>query len=407
MIEISNLRKYSVEGGLVRLEADINFTGMKSPYKTKTIYFEIDAKHADMLADDTYDAFVLVPLYVAMYHKQDLHIHGNVSKKFFKNINWYVQKIMCDFSEALSPVKFTVDGFTQPKPKGNLIGTGISCGVDCLSTIYDHYIDEDDPDYRINALFLFSHEPRSHLKDPSGGNVYQNLLKFTEKAAEDLGLPHYTLDTNLSVFTYPIMKKLRVSMSYIAMYSSILSLSNAICLYYVSSGRTYEEVKKFPTRRDFEGFCESYFVPLIQNEQIELKVDGCQYRRVDKMKKIADWDIAQKYLNVCTSWKPNHRDASNCGVCSKCLRTLLPLEILGKLKNFSDVFNIEKYRKISRKYKVRCLQNYGKNPFESENVDFARENNFPMPTLPAPAAKKSVAPAVSVAEKSVVSLKKE
>ena len=392
MIEISNLRKYVVKG-MVRLEADVTFTEMKSPYKASKMYFEIDAEHADMLADDTYDAFVLVPLFMAMYYKQDLHIHGNISKKFYQNIKWYIPKILCDFLDVLSPVKFTVDGFTTPKPKGNIIGTGISCGVDCLSTIYDHFVLEDDPDYRINALFLFSHEPRSHLKDPAGGNVFQNLLKFAEKASTDIGLPLYDLNTNLFVFTFPIMKKLSVSMSYIAMYSSILSLSNSISRYYVSSGRSYEEVKNFPTRKDFEGFCESYFVPLLQTEQIELKVDGCQYRRVDKIKKIANWDIAKKYLNVCVSSKPEHRHASNCGLCKKCLRTLLPLEILGKLENFSEVFNIEKYRKIARKYKIRCLRHYGKEPFETENVDFARENNFPMPTLPAPVAEN---PAVSL-----------
>lgn len=82
-------------------------------------------------------------------------------------------------------------------------------------------------------------------------------------------------------------------------------------------------------------------------------------------------------MNVCISRKS---DASNCGVCKKCLRTLLPLEILGKLDKFSRVFNIEQYRKNSFNYKVRCLQNYGEDPFETENVDFAREHNFPMPT---------------------------
>ena len=363
-----------------------------------------------MLADDTYDAFVLVPLFVAMYHKQDLHICGNISKKLYQNIKWYIPKILCDFSPALSPVNFTVDGFNPPKPKGTLIGASISCGVDCLSTIYDHFVNETDPDYRINALFLFSHEPRSHLKDSLGGNVYLNLRRRTEKAAEELACPVYSLNTNLSKFTYPIMKALgNISMSYIAMYSSILSLSNAIFRYYVSSGRSYEEVKNFPTHKDFEGFCESYFISLIQTEWIELKVDGCQYRRVDKVRRIADWDIAKKYLNVCVSWKPEHRDASNCGHCPKCLRTLLPLEILGKLDDYSKLFNMEQYKKISYKYKLRCLQNYGKEPFETENVDFARENNFPMPTLPKPVVKKSAVKksVVPVAKNTAASLDKK
>ena len=58
----------------------------------------------------------------------------------------------------------------------------------------------------------------------------------------------------------------------------------------------------------------------------------------------------------------------------------MPLEILGKLDDFAAVFDVEQYREISLNYKIRCLQNYGKDPFETENVDFAREHNFPMPT---------------------------
>ncbi len=145
MIEIANLRKYA-RGEVVRLEADIIFTDMVSPYPEKTIYFEIDKEHGDMLADDSYDAFVLVPLFIAMFHKQDLHIRGNISKKLYQNVIWYVRKIFCDYSPDLSNVNFTVDGFTEPtKEHGKIIGTGISCGVDSLSTIYDHFVKETDP----------------------------------------------------------------------------------------------------------------------------------------------------------------------------------------------------------------------------------------------------------------------
>ena len=57
----------------------------------------------------------------------------------------------------------------------------------------------------------------------------------------------------------------------------------------------------------------------------------------------------------------------------------MPLEILGKLDDYANVFDIEQYRKDAMDFKVHCLKNYGENPFETENVDFARENNFPMP----------------------------
>ena len=116
MIEISNLRKYSKEG-FTRLEANIDFTGFDaSRYTEKTIFFSISEENGDMLADDSYDAFVLVPLYLAMYHKTDLRIHGNISKKLYNNINWYIQRIFCNFSDDLAPTNVIVDGFTNTPP---------------------------------------------------------------------------------------------------------------------------------------------------------------------------------------------------------------------------------------------------------------------------------------------------
>ena len=388
MIEISNLRKYTHKG-LTRLEADINFTDVESPYAEKTIYFEVDATYGDMLADDTYDAFVLVPLYLAMYHKQDLHICGNISKKLYQNIKWYIPKIFCDFSDALSPVKFIVDGFSPPKPKGNLIGAGISCGADSLSTIYDHFINETDPGYRINALFLFNSGTHGNFEDPSTQKFFQARYNRNINAADELGLPVYTVTCNLHAFTHKIagMKSEYLAKfpflagakaGYLGIYSCIFSLQNSIRRYYFSNGLSYEQIKKFSTYYhdyDMLGFCELYLVPLIQTERLELIIDGCQYRRVDKLKKIADWGIAQKYLNVCLD---KTSDASNC---PKCLMTLLTLEILGKLDEFSEVFDLTEYRRVSSAYKLRCLKDYGKNPFETENIDFARENNFPMPTI--------------------------
>ena len=376
MIEISNLRKYT-RGDLTRLEVDINFTDMESPYSERTLYFEIDKKFSYMLADDTCDAFVLIPLYLAMLHKQDLHIRGRISAKLYQNIKWYVQKIWCDFYDGLSPITFTVDGFIPPpKKRGKLIGTGISCGVDSLSTIYDHFIRERDANFRINALFYFNCGIFGEFGDPQWLELTLNRNEPGKRAAKDLGLPCYYLNSNLHAFRKLVdMNKL----NFIAVYSCALSLGNAVSRYYVSNGFSYNEIKDFNQHlhnNDMAGFCESYLVPLIQTERTELIVDGCQYRRVDKLKNIVDWDIARKYLNVCWQYTP---DGSNCGNCGKCLRTLLPLEIMGKLDDFAAVFDIEKYRELSFRYKIHCLKNYGKDPFETENVDFARENNFPMP----------------------------
>ena len=156
MIELSDLRKYNSGAKTARLEAKIKFLDLEIEAPAETLWFEIDANYSAMLVDDTYDPFLLAALYLAMNYKTDLKIRGNVSKKLFKNLTWYGQKILCDFSEKLSPVKIIVEGFAPTQATGVLIGGGMSGGVDSMSTLYDRFICEDDPDYKINALFFFN-----------------------------------------------------------------------------------------------------------------------------------------------------------------------------------------------------------------------------------------------------------
>ncbi len=60
--------------------------------------------------------------------------------------------------------------------------------------------------------------------------------------------------------------------------------------------------------------------------------------RVEKTIEIADNSLAQSFLDVCFCF-------NNCGECTKCIRTLVTLDIIGKLDSFSHVFDIERFKK--------------------------------------------------------------
>lgn len=378
MIEISGLRKYKVAGGRgVRLEADIKFVDVDADYPASTLYFEIRKRYGAMFSDDTYDAFFLVGLYLAMYHKTPLRIRGNVSKKLYKNANWYIQKILCDFSEELSPVDVIVEGFAPTEIKGVLIGTGISCGVDSLSTVYDRFVRETDPDYKINTLFIFNCGSHGDYGAEHTPIVFESRIKRAMAVSEELSLPLIIVDSNLHCFRH---KSDKSTLLFLSFYACVLSLQNAIRRYYMPSGCSYQGIKNCGGKEyhnDLATACDSYLVPLIQSDRTELIVDGCQRRRVDKIADLADWEIARKYLNVCLVQKG--ADTTNCGICSKCLRTLLTLEILGKLDDFAQVFNVEEYRENSFPYKARCIKNADYGIFYKEIIDLAAEKNFPMP----------------------------
>ena len=48
----------------------------------------------------------------------------------------------------------------------------------------------------------------------------------------------------------------------------------------------------------------------------------------------------------------------------------MPLEAMGKLDEFSEVFDLDVYRKNSHKNKVMIMASYKKEGFATDNVDF-------------------------------------
>ena len=120
MIEMKNLRIEDKGDNWSRVVADIVFLDMGNPYSENCIWFATRREHKGMLSDESYNAFLLVPLYLAMYHKQDLHICGKVSKRLYKNIMSYIQTILCEFSNHLSRINVFVDGFTEVTAGGGL-----------------------------------------------------------------------------------------------------------------------------------------------------------------------------------------------------------------------------------------------------------------------------------------------
>lgn len=55
---------------------------------------------------------------------------------------------------------------------------------------------------------------------------------------------------------------------------------------------------------------------------------GLDLTRLEKVRRVADWDVALRNLRVCTL---NPDTGLNCGICEKCVRTMLELLAVGKL----------------------------------------------------------------------------
>ena len=244
MFRLSNLRKFTKDGWTY-LSCDFDVTKIKNPFQEKTMWVAVEEKNEDMIADNVYDPFVLVPVILGMYYKQDVHIDGNISPRLYHNMQHYLMNIFDRFSDHTSPIKFTVNGFdTVKNPSGGdtLIGTGISCGVDSLVTIYDNYINETDPNFRINSLFFVNCGTHGDFEDEASHKKYWDRVALNRTGAEDLGLPMYLINSNYHAFTHKWGEQ---KIGYLAIYSCVLSLQKYIRRYYTSSNLCYDEIAEF------------------------------------------------------------------------------------------------------------------------------------------------------------------
>ena len=382
MIEIKNLR---LEKGpeWTKLVVDIT-AGRGLSLPESTMWFALPNENADMFNTDVYDPFVLVSYYMGMYFGQDVKICGKMSKLFYKNLTNYASQILDDFSAHTQKVELYADGLEVINQTGDIIGASCSCGVDSFCTIYDHYVYEDEPDYKINSLFLFNYGSHGRFEDAKSRKLWMDRFALNKRAAEALNLPVYLMDSNMHAFIF-LMYPSDEPVGYLAMYSCVIALQKRIRKYYISCDFSYEQTLQLnAAKKDFDlsEFAAPMFVPLIRTEAVELIIDLAQYKRSERLARISDWEIAQKYLNICV--RPL-KDGKNCTInCVKCRTAMLILESLGKTEHFRGAFDVDLFRKNIDQVKVNIVARYRNEDLCShDTVDFVKARGMKLPSFAA------------------------
>lgn len=326
-----------------------------------------------------YNMFLFMPVYMAMYYHSDLRLHGPVSKTLYRNVCDYIQPIMCAFSKDLQKIEILVDGFKEAEGEPYVIGTGASAGVDGLATLYKYSRNEKDPDYKINGIFMLNCGWHGYFGDESTQKIFHERCETAARLAQDLHVKVYEVDSNIHAFLNNQRLSLDDQSSFFNIYTTLFGMERAIKKYYLSSSYSYGETTKYGVKsleRDYSEYGDFRTLPLMHSEKMQLVSDGGQYTRSEKTQMIADWDISKKYLNVCCL----KTQANNCSECTKCVRTLTALSALGKLDDYKNVFDIEKFKKQEFKHKCELVFQNGKEAFYTDNYNFCKKHGVALPS---------------------------
>ena len=258
------------------------------------------------------------------------------------------------------------------------VGTGFSGGIDSFATIYEHLEKPAPEGFKLSHLFFFNVGAHGIPKDESGLVAierqfharYEKLKPFPDEA----GLPFVPVNSNIHLF-HPWG---HLEVATFATASAALFLQKGVRRYYVaSSGHTYRQLWQFlgaGGRPDAIERVNMLILPWLSTESLDLVDDGNMLDRSQKTALVAGYEPATRYLNVCYG---HDTLDTNCSVCGKCRRTLLTLEILGKLDAFDKVFDVGRYRReVRRRLIAETIVHEKTNLFAKHLMDLARERKI-------------------------------
>lgn len=357
--------------GEVTLRTAVSFQG-----RDDTCFYSVPEAYADFVDTESSNCFLVGMLYPAMRYGEDIHVEGVVSAKLLYTLNEYLIPLMAICDERLKRITVTADATDVSYREGaHAVGTGFSGGIDSFATICEHFAKPTPEGFKLTHLFFFN--VGAHGIPKKEGDLeaierqfkarYEKLRPF----ADEVSLPFVMVDSDIHKF-HPWG---HLEVATFATASAVLFLAKGVRRYYVaSSGHTYRQLWKFlgdGGRPDAVERVNMMLLPWLSTESLDFIDDGNLFDRSRKTALVADYPPAAKYLNVCYG---HDTLDTNCSVCPKCARTLLTLEILGKLDAFAGVFDLPKYRReVRRRLIAETIVGERRNLFAKHQMDLARE----------------------------------
>ncbi len=355
--------------------------------QSKQLFFEVPRSYKEWLADDVYDSFMVALYWPIMLYNEPLEIDGNVSKKLHLNMLYDLAYSQRDFDSRLFMPIIKVKGYADPKKNNELhVGEAFTAGVDSLATFHDHYWNPRDEDLKIDTLFFFHADNTGG--DPTVPEIQAwaeaNYQTLTKAFADKIGLPSCYVDNNM--FEFHPKHGTDMYNGWFARMSMILAIQRSLKCFYISADLTYGQMLKVvemykyqPLQMRFWYYTgQPYGCPMLSPKGLDIIPDGAIHTRDEKLELIINDPYVKDFLNVCGGG--GTVAGKNCSHCRKCITTMLALDILGKLDEFKDVFDIEYYRKHSYGIKCRVVYLNEKEEYSMVDVELAKKHNYKLPS---------------------------
>lgn len=355
---ISNNRFSKLETEIVCDNPSINLT--------KTLYFEVDGKWEKYLTQEVSDAFVLALLEYAMENRCDLHFEAPMTEDLKYQLERYLIPAYAKNIDGLYPINLCGEVTSNKIESQNVTGTGFSGGVDSFYTVLSHMNINYKTKGITHLLLAVNGAATTGLSEEINKKWFMEETNRFEPVSKELGMEFIGVNSNISLINKN--KRVLKGGSIIPTSGFVHALRKLFGTYYWASAY---EANIFKFSNIDGGYMETFAVPLVSVNGLRFYHDGCEISRIGKVKYIADNPIVQRNLTVCSQ-------PVSCGHCPKCLRTMAELNSLKKLELFSEVFNVNEYKK---KYTSKLAREFAVDhpPFTTDIKASMKKNGVRIP----------------------------
>ena len=335
------------------------------------LWFAVPLEYKDCLSGERSDAFIVAMLWYAMVTGSDIAFEVPMSERMNFNIQHYLIPALCTKANGYRRIRLIGPTTNEPCNNKHAVGTGMSCGVDSFYTLQEYTKQDIPSQYQLTHLTYFNmgaifHPNRSENKQYSLHEFYETTDRMSEEKRENArqvaelkSLPLVYVKSNLDSDYY------RGAYGHTGVYRNCamtLALQGLFSVYYCSSGG-WPGFFDLTLTEGSEHY-ESLLCSCFSTESLSFILSD-YVTRMEKTEAIADDPIVQKYLDVCFCF-------NNCGKCSKCIRTLISLDILGKIDSFDSIFDTSWFKEHRTEAYLDLLKTKDGDAF-NDNAVFARD----------------------------------
>ncbi len=304
-MKVSNIRIEPRPEGRVRLLADVSYQRAK---QNETIWFEVDDIFGSAISLDA-DPWICCLLPLAALWGEIIEVDAYGSRELVEHA-YQISSVWRGWYPNLRPFNIAVKGFSDKQaPEAGQSGVFFSGGVDSFFTAL--HVANDTPPLDLIQVWGFD-IPLSNR------NARDGRYSRTQRLAQEWNKDLIEVATNLRLTMFRFANWGRLSHG-CALAAVAHALSNRLNCILISA--SYDNRSLIPWAS------HPVIDPLLGSEKMRIIHYGAAFRRIDKIAFLTNHQIALDNLHVCYK----EGDDKNCGVCEKCLRTMVALDLFGKL----------------------------------------------------------------------------